>query len=131
VTLAGNVVIVLLAIALIGYGIRSNLHRLRREKPLREEMRTRPATFQAQIGMRSLRGPVSLSVHGDILKIAQQIPVIGFVNGSDYSYRAQDTTLETVHGRLHDWIEICVLPGTGAEPVQIGRARSTACSGTC
>ena len=84
-------------------------------------MTVAPATFQAYVEMPLLRGPVHLSVHGDAFEVAQRFPVIGFVNGSDYCYRAQDTTVETAHGRLRDWIEICGLPGTGAEPIRIGR----------
>jgi hypothetical protein len=124
-TVAVTVVIVLLAIGVIGYGIRGNVIRQHWEKPLRDEMRARPATFRAQVAMRFLdgpppvRGPFSLSVHGDAFEVAQRVPVIGFLNGSDYCYRAQDSTVETVHGVLHDWIEICGLPGTGAEPIQI------------
>jgi hypothetical protein len=123
VTLVGNAVIVLVAVACIGYTVRSYWHRLRRERPLRQEMHAEPATFQTWVEMQDLRGPVSLSVHGDAFEIAQRVPVIGFINGSDYCYRAQDTTLETAHGRLHDWIEIRGLPGTGSEPIRIGRRK--------
>ena len=91
--------------------------RLRR---LREGMRARPATFRAEVELQDVRGPVSLSVHGDAFEVAQGLPVIGFLNGTDYCYRAPDTTLETAHGRLHDWIEIRGLPGTG--PSRYGSA---------
>jgi hypothetical protein len=123
VTLAGNIVIVLVAIASIGYAVRGNLHRLRWEKPLREEMQARPATFRWKVEMPGYRGLVSLSVHGDAFEIVDKTPVIGFFNGIDYCYRARDTTVETVHGFLHDWIEIRGVPGTGAAPIRIGRRK--------
>lgn len=124
VTLVGNVVIVIVAIAIVGYTVRSNLHRLRWEKPLRDEMLASPATFRTEVEVQDLRGPISLSVHGDAFQVTQRVPLIRFVNGTDYCYRARDTTLETAHGRLHDWIEIRGLPGTGAEPIRIGRRKN-------
>jgi hypothetical protein len=124
VTLAGNVVIVVLAVALIAYAIRSNRYRLRWEKPLREEIRDRPATSRWRVELQEPRGAVFLSVHGDVFEVAQKIPVLDFVNGTDYSYWAPDTTVEMVHGFLHDWIEIRGLPGTGAVPIRIGRRKT-------
>jgi hypothetical protein len=124
VTLAGNVVIVVLALALLAYAMRSNLYRLRWEKPLREEIRARPATSRWKVEMQELRGPVFLSVHGDVFEVSQKIPVLDFVNGTDYCYWAPDTTVETVHGFLHDWIEIRGLPGTGAVPIRIGQRKT-------
>jgi len=123
VTLVGNALIVLVFVAVMGYAVRSNWHRLRWERPLREGMRARPATFRAQVELQDVSGLVSLSVHGDAFEVAQRFPVIGFLNGTDYCYQAPDTTLETVHGWLHDWIEIRGLPGTGAEPIRIGRRK--------
>jgi hypothetical protein len=123
VTLVGNVLLGLVVVAAVGYGIRSNLYRLRWEKPLREAMRARPVTFQAQVELQDERGLFSLTVHGDAFEVVQGFPVIGFLNGTDYCYRAPDTTLEITHGWLHDWIAIRGLPGTGAEPVRIGKRK--------
>ncbi len=122
-TLVGIVVIVLLSVTWTGYVTLGNARSLRGEKPLREEIRARPATFRGRVEMRNLRGPVSLSVHGDAFEVAQKVPVIGFLNGSYYCYRAQDVTIETAHGFRYDWIKIRGLPGTGSRPVQIGHSK--------
>lgn len=124
VTLAFTVVFVLLVVTGVGHAIHWDIRSLRAPNPLREEIRekirARPETFRAEVERRDWRGPVSLSVHGDVFEVAQKLPVIGFLN----CYRAQDSTVETVSGWLHDWIEICGRPGTGAEPIQIGHRRT-------
>jgi|HubBroStandDraft_4_1064222.scaffolds.fasta_scaffold1393812_1 hypothetical protein len=123
-TLVGNVVVVLVALVFVAYAVRGNWYRMRWEKPLRQEMRARSATFRAQVELRDLHGPVSFSLHGDAFEVAQRFPpVIGFINGIDYCYRAPETTLEASHGFLHDWIMIQGMPGTGAEPIAIGHRK--------
>jgi hypothetical protein len=93
------------------------------EEPLRREMRTRPVTFQAVVALQTVRGPVHLSVHGDAFEVVQRVPVIGFLNGTDYCYRAPDTLIETARGWPHDWITIRGQPGTGAAPIRIGQRK--------
>jgi hypothetical protein len=93
-----------------------------REVPLRKELRARPLTFQASVDvkvgavdpMESKSGLFYLSVHGDAFEVSDAVPLFRFLNGQDYCYRARDTTVEMIGGVLHDWIEICALPGTGA-----------------
>jgi hypothetical protein len=119
-----NVAVALVVVALIaGYVVFSELPRRRWERPLREEMRARPVTFQASVAVDSSRGPFYLSVHGDAFEVATVFPPFRLLNGEDYCYRAQDTTVEMVHGVLHDWIEICGQPGSGAVPIRIGRRK--------
>ena len=71
--------------------------------------------------MESKSGLFSLIVHGDAFEVSDAFPLSRFLNGQDYCYRARDTTVEMVRGVLHDWIEICPLPGTGAIRIRIGR----------
>jgi hypothetical protein len=61
VTLAGNVVIVIVAIACVGYAVRGNWHRLRWEKPLRDEMQASPgrAGQRGRAADRSASGAVT------------------------------------------------------------------------
>jgi hypothetical protein len=103
-----------------GYMVLSERSRRHWENPLRNEMRARPATFRAWTPMQAYRGPVRLSVHGDMFEVADKFPVIGYLNGKDYCYRAPDTTVEMAYEGRRDWIEIHGLPGTGAEPIRIG-----------
>jgi hypothetical protein len=99
------------------------------EEALRKELRARPLTFRARVDvkagavdpMESKSGLFSLSVHGDAFEVSDAFPLFRFLNGQDYCYRAKDTTVEMVRGALHDWIEICPLPGTGAIRIRIGR----------
>ena len=99
------------------------------EEPLRKELRARPSTFRARVDlkagavdpMESKSGLFSLIVHGDAFEVSDAFPLFRFLNGPGYCYRAKDTTVEMVHGVLHDWIEICPLPGTGAIRIRIGR----------
>jgi hypothetical protein len=94
-------------------------------------MQARPLTFRARVDvkvgavdpMESQGGPLYLSVHGDAFEVSHALPLFRFLNGQDYCYRARDTTVEMVHGVLHDWIEICGLPGSGAVRTRIGRRK--------
>jgi hypothetical protein len=131
-TAAVNFAVILAVIALVvGYAVLRELPRRRWEEPLRKEMRARPVTFQAGVDvkvgavdpMESQRGPLYLSVHGDAFEVSHALPIFGFLNGQNYCYRAQDTTVEMVPGVLHDWIEICGLPGSGAVRIRIGRRK--------
>jgi hypothetical protein len=123
VTLVGTAVVVLVVAGWVGYEVRWNVRSLRLEKPLREEIRARPATFRLQVEVKDLRGGACLSVHGDAFEVAQKFPVIGFLNGTDYCYRARDTTVEAAHGLLHDWIMLRGMPGTGARALEIGHRK--------
>jgi hypothetical protein len=133
-TAALNVAVIIAVITLVvGYAVLKELPRRRWEDPLRKEMRAQPLTFQAAVDlkigavdpMQSERGPVNLRVHVDTFEVASAIPIYRFVNGADFCYRAQDTTVEMVHAVLHDWIEICGQPGTGAVRIRIGRRKMT------
>jgi hypothetical protein len=101
------------------------------EEALRKELRARPLTFRASVDVKvgavdpmvSKSGLFYLSVHGDAFEVSDAVPLFRFLNGQDYCYRAQDTTVEMVRGVLHDWIEICALPGTGAIRIRIGRRK--------
>ena len=101
------------------------------EEPLRKELQARPLTFRARVDVKvgavdpmgSKSGLFSLSMHGDAFRVADEVPLLRFLNGQDYCYRAQDTTVQMVRGVLHDWIEICALPGTGAMRIRIGRRK--------
>jgi hypothetical protein len=129
-TVAASFAVAIVVIALVaGYAMLSQLPRWRWEEPLRKEMRARPVTFQASVAvkvgavdpMESQRGPFYVSVHGDAFEVATLFPPFRFLDGQDYCYRAQETTVEMVHGVLHDWIEIRGQPGSGAVPIRIGR----------
>jgi hypothetical protein len=118
-----NFAVALVVVALIvGFAVFSQLPRRRWERPLREEMRTRPTAFQASVAVKvgaldpmdSQRGPFYLSVHGDAFEVATVFPPFRLLNGQDYCYQAQDTTIEVRRGALHDWIEICGQSGSGA-----------------
>jgi hypothetical protein len=101
------------------------------EEPLRKELQARPLTFRASVDvkvgavdpMESKSGLFSLSVHGDAFEVSDAVPLFRFLNGDGYCYRAEDTTVEMVGGVLHDWIEVCALPGTGAIRIRIGRRK--------
>jgi hypothetical protein len=69
-TLVGNVVVVLVALVFVAYAVCGNWYRMRWEKPLRQEMRARSATFRAQVEQQDLHGPVSFSVHGGAFEVA-------------------------------------------------------------
>jgi hypothetical protein len=131
-TVAINVVVAVVVIALVaGFALFRELPRRRWEQPLREEMRTRPVTFQASVAVKvgavdpmdSQRGPFYLSEHGDAFEVATVFPPFRLLNGQDYCYRAQDTTVEVARGVLHDWIEICGHPRSGAVRIRIGRMK--------
>jgi hypothetical protein len=126
-------VAVLAVIALaVAYSVFRELPRRRWEAPLRKEIQARPLTFRAIVNvkvgavdpMESPRGPLTLSVHGDMFEVSSALPPFRFLNGQQYCYRARDTTIEMVHGVLHDWIEICGLPGSGAVRIRIGRRKA-------
>jgi hypothetical protein len=99
------------------------------EARLRKEMRALPLTFRAGVvvkagavdPMQSIGGQLNLSVYGDAFEVSHPLPLLGFLNGVYYCYRAQNTTVEMVHGVRHDWIEICGLPGSGAVRIRIRR----------
>jgi hypothetical protein len=104
--------------------------RRRREQPLRKEMQARPTvTFQARVdvkanflgAMQSARGPLYLTVRGDAFQVSHPFPLARFLFGQDYSYRAEDATIEVVPGMWHDWIEISGQPGTRAARILVGR----------
>ena len=88
------------------------------EARLRKEMRARPLTFRAGVvvkagavdPMQSIGGQLNLSVYGDAFEVSHPLPLLGFLNGVYYCYRAQNTTVEMVHGVRHDGIEICGFP---------------------
>jgi hypothetical protein len=102
--------------------------RLRREEPLRTEMQARPVTFRSAIDVKvnllglkaHAHGPLYLNVHGDAFQVLHLFWLARFVFGQDYCYRSQDTTIETVPGVLHDWIEIS---GQSAARIWIGRRK--------
>jgi hypothetical protein len=113
------------------HSVRSASPRLHQEEPLRTEMQARPLTFRSWVNVKegavdpmiSQRGPLYLEVRGDAFEVSHSLPAFRSLNGQDYCYLAQDTTVEMVRGVLHDWIEICGLPGSGAARIRIGRRK--------
>jgi hypothetical protein len=98
--------------------------RRRLEEPLRKEMQARAVTtFQARVD--TDRGALRLTVRRDLFEVSHPFPLARFLNGLDYCYRAEDTTVEHVPGLWHDWIEIGGRPGTGLSPMRIGRRKMT------
>jgi hypothetical protein len=108
--------------------MRSLWSRRRREEPLRKEMQARAVmavmTFQARVDTED-RGWLRLTVRGDLFEVSHPFPPARFLNGLDYCYRAEDTTVELVPGLWHDWIEVGGQPGTGLSPMRIGRRKMT------
>jgi hypothetical protein len=80
-------------------------------------------TFQARVDTDS--GWLRLTVLGDLFEVSHPFPLARFLNGLDYCYRAEDTTVELVPGSWHDWIEIGGQPGTGLSAMRIGRRKMT------
>ena len=80
-------------------------------------------TFQARVD--TDRGGLRLTVRGDLFEVSHPFPLARFLNGLDYCYRAEDTTVELVPALWHDWIEIGGQPGTGLSPMRIGRRKMT------
>ena len=107
--------------------MRSLWSRRRREEPLREEMQARAVmavtTFQARVD--TDRGGLRLTVRGDLFEVSHPFPLARFLNGLDYCYRAEETTVELVPGSWHDWVEVGGQPGTGLSPMRIGRRKMT------
>jgi hypothetical protein len=106
--------------------------RRRREEPLRKEIRSRPmVTFRSSVDvkanflgtMTSQRGPLYLTVHGDVFEVSHPFSLARFLFGQDYCYRAEATAIKVVPGLLHDWIEISGLSGMRAAYIQIGRRK--------
>lgn len=89
--------------------------RRHREAPLRQQMRARPVTFRASVQVKGESNPLDLIVRGDAFEVSHPFPFARFLFGSEYCYRAEDTTVRVVPGLRHDWIEIDGQPpGTGA-----------------
>ena len=71
-------------------------------------------TFQARVD--TDRGWLRLTVRGDLFEVSHPFPLARFLNGLDYCYRAEDTTVELVPGSWHDWIEIGAAAGNRVVP---------------
>jgi hypothetical protein len=93
---------------------------------LRKEMRARTVmTFEASVDVKDQRGPLYLTVRGDLFEVSHPFPLARSLFGQDYCYRAKDTTVELLPGLWRDWIEIGGQPGTGLSPILIGRRKMT------
>lgn len=105
--------------------------RRHREAPLRREMRARPVTFRTQVEVRqnalgpwqSGGGPCELTVHGDMFKVSNVFPLAWFLFGQQWCYRADDTTMEAVLDRRHDWIEIVARHRPDGPRIRLARKR--------
>jgi hypothetical protein len=115
--LVGAIVLIIAVSASVAWS------RRRREEPLRNEMQARAVTFRTRVGVNDQRGPLYLTVRGDLFEVSDPIPLARFLFGHDYCYRAEDTTVEVVSGLWHEWIEIGGRPGTGIAPIQIGQRK--------
>jgi hypothetical protein len=112
----------LLLLALIlAVGMAIEWPRRRREEPIRREIRARPVvTFRTPVMVPDNRGPVYLTVRGDVFEVSAPLKVVRLVFGPEHCYRAEDTTVKVCPRRRNDLIEIGGRPGRGISPLKIG-----------
>lgn len=94
--------------------------RRRAEAPLRTELRARPvADFSTKVMAKALlfgdlpmHDFLNLTVSGDTFEISHPNRSARVVFGREYCFRAADTTVETAHSQLQDWIVVQGLPAS-------------------